>query len=116
LFAILTIAMQSYIRTDEVPPEYQGTAPALIQLYRVRTAQCLTIANLTKPVRALLESGKSFPSYWTDRTQVDFMIETLYLYANIEYADERDGRFPFLTILFLTTQISKVIRAVQLFF
>ena len=98
--------MQSYTRTDEVPPEYQGTAPALIQLYRVRTAQCLTIANLTKPVRAVLKSGKRLPSYRTDRTQVDFMIETLYLYANIEYVDERDGRFQFLTILFLITYIS----------
>jgi hypothetical protein len=34
------------------------------------------------------------------------MIETLYLYANIEYVDERDGRFQFLTILFLITYIS----------
>ncbi|KAE9375537.1 hypothetical protein N431DRAFT_332569 [Stipitochalara longipes BDJ] len=71
LFGILCIAMQSYTRANEVPPEYEGTAPALIQLYRVRTAQCLTIADLTKPV--------------------DFMVETLYLYASIEYADERDG-------------------------
>ncbi|KAH8818142.1 hypothetical protein F5882DRAFT_3166 [Hyaloscypha sp. PMI_1271] len=71
LFSILCIAMQSYTRTNEVPPEYDGTAPELIQLYRVRTAQCLTIADLTKPV--------------------DFMCETLYLYATIEYADERDG-------------------------
>jgi hypothetical protein len=52
LFSILCIAMQSYTRINEVPPEYDGTAPALIQLYRVRTAQCLTIADLTKPVRA----------------------------------------------------------------
>jgi len=43
--------MQSYARTSETPSEYEGTAPALTQLYRVRTAQCLTIADLTKPVR-----------------------------------------------------------------
>jgi hypothetical protein len=49
--------MQSYARTNEIPPEYQGTAPALTQLYRVRTAQCLTIADLTKPVRNLLDEG-----------------------------------------------------------
>jgi hypothetical protein len=57
LFSILCIAMQSYTRTNEVPPEYDGTAPALIQLYRVRTAQCLTIADLTRPVRAQLRDG-----------------------------------------------------------
>ena len=57
LFSILCIAMQSYSRTNEVPPEYDGTAPALIQLYRVRTAQCLTIADLTKPVRAQPRDG-----------------------------------------------------------
>jgi hypothetical protein len=49
--------MQSYTRTNEVPPEYDGTAPELIQLYRVRTAQCLTIADLTKPVRAQPRDG-----------------------------------------------------------
>ena len=58
LFGILCIAMQSYARTGEIPPEYEGTAPALTQLYRVRTAQCLTIADLTKPVRFPSEIGR----------------------------------------------------------
>lgn len=56
--------MQSYTRTNEVPPEYQGTAPAIIQLYRVRTAQCLTIADLTKPVRTIFFAEREkFPDH-----------------------------------------------------
>jgi hypothetical protein len=51
---MLCIAMQSYTRTNNIPPEYQGTAPALTELYRVRTVQCLMIADLTKPVGLLL--------------------------------------------------------------
>jgi len=48
---MLCIAMQSYTRIKDTPPEYEGTAPALTELYRVRTVQCLMIADLTKPVR-----------------------------------------------------------------
>jgi len=51
---MLCIAMHSYKRMNEVPSEYQETAPALVDLYRLRTAQCLTIADITRPVRRLL--------------------------------------------------------------
>jgi hypothetical protein len=50
LYAMITISMMSYKMSKKVPPEYQGTAPAIAELYRVRTAQCLMIADLTKPV------------------------------------------------------------------
>jgi hypothetical protein len=50
------IALQSYVRTKEVPVEYEGTAPALIELYRARTVQCLILTDLTKPV-----SNQKFP-------------------------------------------------------
>jgi hypothetical protein len=63
--------MQSYNRNNEVPLEYQGTAPAITELYRIRTAQCLVIADITRPT--------------------DFMIETLNLYSHIEYSEQRDG-------------------------
>jgi hypothetical protein len=63
--------MQSYDRNNEVPPEYQGASPAITDMYRVRAAQCLLIADLAKPV--------------------DLMIETLLIYTIVEYSDERDG-------------------------
>ncbi|KUJ18078.1 uncharacterized protein LY89DRAFT_781173 [Mollisia scopiformis] len=71
LYSMYCIAMQSWIRGDEVPPEYEGTAPALVELYRVRTVQCLIVSDITKPV--------------------EFMIETMNLYSQIEYAEEKDG-------------------------
>lgn len=42
--------MHSYIMANDIPSEYDGTAPALKELYRVRTVQCLLIADITKPV------------------------------------------------------------------
>lgn len=62
LFGMLCIAMQSYARNNDVPPEYQGTAPAIMDLYRVRMAQCLVITDLTKPVRKTLHEVDSTPS------------------------------------------------------
>ncbi|KAF4631297.1 hypothetical protein G7Y89_g6826 [Cudoniella acicularis] len=71
LYAVLCFAMQSYNRNNDVPPEYEGTAPAIADLYRIRTAQCIVIADITKPG--------------------EYMIETLTLYAMCEYTSERDG-------------------------
>lgn len=53
LFGLLTIAMQSYKRTDTAPPDID-TAPAMTELYRIRAAQCIQIGMLTWPVGTLL--------------------------------------------------------------
>jgi len=45
--------MQSWILAKAIPSEYEGTAPALRELYRVRTVQCLLIADICKPVSDL---------------------------------------------------------------
>ena len=71
LFAMMCFSVQSYRRNKQEPPEYHGTSAAIMELYRIRTAQCIGLADITKPV----------PS----------MLLTFYLYATIEYADERDG-------------------------
>ncbi|KAM3085827.1 hypothetical protein ACMFMG_002885 [Clarireedia jacksonii] len=70
-FATLCMALQSYTRNNDAPSEYSDSLESLTHLYRVRTVQCLTIADMTKPV--------------------DFMVETLLCYTFIEYAYERDG-------------------------
>jgi hypothetical protein len=62
LFGMLCIAMQSYTRNNDMPPEYQATAPATMDLYRVRMAQCLVITDLTKPVGKTLHEIDSTPS------------------------------------------------------
>ena len=71
LFAIMCYSVQSYRRNKQEPPEYHGTSAAIMELYRIRAAQCIGIADITKPVPA--------------------MLQTFYLYAMVEYGDERDG-------------------------
>jgi hypothetical protein len=70
LFGVLCHALQSYRHSDTEPPDYQGTTAATIELYRLGAAQCLAIANITKPVK--------------------FMIEAMLIYSMAEYADESD--------------------------
>jgi hypothetical protein len=71
LFAIMCYSVQSYRRNKQEPPEYHRTSAAIMELYRIRAAQCVGIADITKPVPT--------------------MLQTFYLYAMVEYGDERDG-------------------------
>lgn len=68
---MLCFAMQSYVSAGQEPPEFEGTSKLLLQVYRIRTAQCLAAADITKPT--------------------DYMIETLLLHSLVEYTDQRDG-------------------------
>ncbi len=52
--------MESYLSTDEVPPEFEENARLLAELYRVRTAECLTVADLTRPVSIPSLTNKVF--------------------------------------------------------
>jgi hypothetical protein len=63
--------MQSYGARNDIPEEYAHNYPKLTDLFRVRSAQCITIADITKPV--------------------EFMIEALTLYAMTEYTNQSDG-------------------------
>ncbi|TVY14276.1 Equisetin cluster transcription factor eqxF [Lachnellula arida] len=71
LFGAMGHAMQSYIRTGDIPPEYQGTLPAMVDQYRICAAQCIVLADITKPA--------------------EFTVETMMFYAMLEYTDSRDG-------------------------
>ena len=71
LYAILCLAMHSYYRMDDEPPEYRGKALGLAANYRALTGQCLLLADFTKPV--------------------NHMIETMVLHLHCEYARNRDA-------------------------
>ena len=71
LYAILCLAMHSYYRLDDEPPEYRGKSLALAANYRALTGQCLLLADFTKPV--------------------NHMIETMVLHLHCEYARSRDA-------------------------
>lgn len=70
-FAMMVIALQSFQRTGEEPPEYQGRIWQMLQDYRRLTAQSLILADPMQPI--------------------DHMIETLILYVLGEFGRSRDA-------------------------
>ena len=63
--------MQSYVPNNDIPEEYAHNFSETADLFRIRCAQCITIADITKPV--------------------EFMIEALTLYTMSEYTSQSDG-------------------------
>ena len=56
LYSMLCLTMQSYLKTSEEPPDYQGVSQALADLYHSRATQCLTLADITRPVPYTIET------------------------------------------------------------
>jgi hypothetical protein len=71
LFSVLAITMLSYNMLDEEPPEYEGISEALLDLYRLRTAQCLIMGDIAKCL--------------------PYTLETLIHYASAEYSRKDDN-------------------------
>ena len=55
-FAMMTLALQSYHRASDEPPEYRGRSIELSHEYRRLTAQCLILADITQPIAQILET------------------------------------------------------------
>lgn len=55
-FAMMTLALQSYHRAGDEPPEYRGRALDLSHDFRRLTAQCLLLADITQPIAQILEA------------------------------------------------------------
>lgn len=72
VFAMMCIALQSYTRAGDEPPEYRGKSWAMSSEYRSLTAQCLVTADITQPI--------------TD------MLETMILHVYADYARSRDSQ------------------------
>ncbi|KAE8829100.1 hypothetical protein PTNB73_05771 [Pyrenophora teres f. teres] len=71
VFAMMCIALQSYTRAGDEPPEYHNKSWEMSREYGDLTAQCLIIADITQPVTG--------------------MMETLILHIHAEYARSRDA-------------------------
>ncbi|KAJ5899938.1 hypothetical protein N7495_004682 [Penicillium taxi] len=56
LFAIMRLAMLSYHREGDEPPEFKGKAMDMAGSFRHSVAQCLTMADYSKPHAWLIES------------------------------------------------------------
>ena len=71
IYALLCLAMHSYFRMDDEPPEFRGKSLAMAANFRALTGQCLLLADFTKPVNDT--------------------IETMVLHLHCEYARNRDA-------------------------
>lgn len=56
LFAMLRIALLSYVRDGDEPPEYAGKSLELSNTYRTAMANCLILADYTKPHQHIIET------------------------------------------------------------
>jgi len=70
-YAMMTLALQSYHRAGDEPPEYHGRGLELSHAFRRSTAQCLQLADITQPIAQILE--------------------TLILHVQAEYGRSRDA-------------------------
>jgi hypothetical protein len=70
-FAMMTLALQSYNRAGDEPPEYRGRSLELSHEYRKLTAQCLLLSDITQ----------GHPQ----------TLETLVLHVQAEYGRSRDA-------------------------
>ncbi|KAJ6103396.1 hypothetical protein N7486_005823 [Penicillium sp. IBT 16267x] len=56
LFAMMRLAMLSYHREGDEPPEFRGKAMDMASSFRNSVAECLTLADYTKPHPYLIEA------------------------------------------------------------
>jgi hypothetical protein len=70
-FAMMSLALESYHRAGDEPPELRGRSRALAIKFSDHSAQCLVTADFTQPL--------------------NFMLEALCFYFQAEYARSRDA-------------------------
>ncbi|KAM3483916.1 hypothetical protein MY8738_002670 [Beauveria namnaoensis] len=86
LYSVLSLAMLSYNKVGDEPPEWRNKSLALADEYRLRTVQCLIKGDYTKPV--------------------DYTVETLLLYVLGEYSTRWDADLGLWLIVSMITRIA----------
>ncbi|ODA76620.1 hypothetical protein RJ55_07891 [Drechmeria coniospora] len=86
LYSILCLAMLSYHKVGDEPPEWKGRTLELASSFRLRTAQCLIRADYTKPV--------------------EYTVETMVLHVFGEYSSRWDADLGLWLIVSLITRIA----------
>lgn len=86
LYSVLCLAMLSYHKVGDEPPEWKGRTLEMAAEYRVRTVQCLIAADYTKPV--------------------DYTVETMILYVFGEYSSRWDAELGLWLIVSVITRIA----------
>ncbi|KAJ0163881.1 putative transcriptional regulatory protein C1F7.11c [Colletotrichum tanaceti] len=86
LYSILCLAMLSYHKVGDEPPEWKGRALDLASEYRLRTVQCLIVADYTRPV--------------------EYTVETMLLYVFGEYSARWDADLGIYLIVSLLIRVA----------
>ena len=86
LYSVLSLAMLSYHKVGDEPPEWKGRTLELAAEYRLRTVQCLITGDYTRPV--------------------EYTVETMLLYAFGEYSSRWDADLSLWLITSLITRIA----------
>ncbi|KAL7814139.1 N-terminal binuclear Zn cluster-containing protein [Trichoderma gracile] len=86
LYSVLTLAMLSYHKVGDEPPEWRGRTLELASQYRLRTVQCLIKADYTKPV--------------------EYTVEAMLLYVFGEYSSRWDADLGLWLIVSVITRIA----------
>lgn len=86
VYSMLCLAMLSYHKVGDEPPEWKGRSLELAAEYRLRTVQCLVVADYTKPV--------------------EFTVETMILYLFGEWSSRWDADLGLWLIASLITRIA----------
>lgn len=86
LYSVLTLAMLSYHKVGDEPPEWKGRTLEMAADFRLKTVQCLIKADYTKPV--------------------EYTVETMVLYVFGEYSSRWDADLGLWMIVSLITRIA----------
>lgn len=86
VYSMLCLAMLSYHKVGDEPAEWKGRSLELAAEYRLRTVQCLVVADYTKPV--------------------EYTVETMILYLFGEWSSRWDADLGLWLITSLTTRIA----------
>ncbi|KAI1855471.1 hypothetical protein JX266_000336 [Neoarthrinium moseri] len=86
VYSMLCLAMLSYHKVGDEPPEWKGRSLELAAEYRLRTVQCLVVADYTKPV--------------------EYTVETMILYLFGEWSSRWDADLGLWLITSLITRIA----------
>ncbi|KHN98543.1 uncharacterized protein MAM_03667 [Metarhizium album ARSEF 1941] len=102
LYSILCLAMLSYHKVGDEPPEWRGKTLELAAEYRLRTVQCLIKADYTKPVEHTVETMLLYVfGEYSSRWDVDhglWMIVSLIIRIAFRMGYHRDAKwFPSLS-------------------
>ena len=86
LYSVLCLAVLSYHKVGDEPPELKGRALELATEYRLRTVQCLIAGDYTKPG--------------------EFTVEAMLLYAFCEYSSRWDADLSLWVIVSMAVRIA----------